>query len=599
MCLAVFLLTVAVRLLVLTRLYDGTYPIENQGDMRFYGEWAKRILAGEWSDGFAFYGLPGYAFLLAGFYKLCGISPFLVGVIQAFAEGIVAVLICSLANLIFFRPRNPNFSVGIGVLAALGYAFYLPAQAFSVILMPTCLLTLVFWTIVWWCVKPVDPPRSPWQAGGIGAAIGVMALAVATIFFVVPLVVTAIFLKSRNRIGSLMLLIAGILLGCSPAMLHNRLVAHDPVALSAHGGLNFFIGNNAASNGYLVVPPGLRSNQEQMLADSIAVAERALGAKPGEKIPRSEVSEYWASQARLYIKEHPGAWIRLLRQKLVNFWNAYQYDDLSVINAFAAEGLTTSGIRFGLVAALGLAGMAVAMVRGPSPARWVVAAILLHLASLLTVFITERYRMAAVPGLLILGAGFLSELWDEISNWNWKPVAALLATVATSAWLVSGPVPNRGASALDSYNSGIRYLTMKDSTKAARELELAWCYAPENENTNLALGNLYLMDPKPAWARAFLRRCLRINPKNTSAQNNLGFAALAENNLLEARDCFRQTLEVDPRELRAAFQLADILGKLHDRPAARQVLDDAGQFHPDDPSLHELREQLDKPNSNP
>ncbi len=51
--------------------------------MHFYNAWALRILRGEWTNHYAFYGLPGYPYLLAGIYKAFGYSPFLPGFLQA------------------------------------------------------------------------------------------------------------------------------------------------------------------------------------------------------------------------------------------------------------------------------------------------------------------------------------------------------------------------------------------------------------------------------------------------------------------------------------------------------------------------------------
>jgi hypothetical protein len=53
----------------------------------------QRILRGEWTDFRAFYGLPLYAYLLAGLYKVFGFSPFVPGFLQACLEaGTAAIL---------------------------------------------------------------------------------------------------------------------------------------------------------------------------------------------------------------------------------------------------------------------------------------------------------------------------------------------------------------------------------------------------------------------------------------------------------------------------------------------------------------------------
>ncbi|MES2568861.1 MAG: hypothetical protein V4710_02260 [Verrucomicrobiota bacterium] len=51
---------------VLIRFSHTDDLVPEGGDMQFYSDWGRRIANGQWTDGKAFYGLPGYAYLLAG-----------------------------------------------------------------------------------------------------------------------------------------------------------------------------------------------------------------------------------------------------------------------------------------------------------------------------------------------------------------------------------------------------------------------------------------------------------------------------------------------------------------------------------------------------
>src|SRR5205814_8597886 len=141
----------------------------------------------------------------------------------------------------------------------------------------------------------------------------------------------ALFLERERRrwkaLGTrLGLLLAGLAVGMSPCWIHNYFIAKDPVLLSAHSGINFWIGNNPEATGYPRFPPGLRSGQAAMLQDSIDRAEAAAG----HPLKRAAVSKYWSQQASNYIAAHFGDWLKLVARKLRNFWSAFQYDDLSV-----------------------------------------------------------------------------------------------------------------------------------------------------------------------------------------------------------------------------------------------------------------------------
>ena len=112
----------------------------------------------------------------------------------------------------------------------------------------------------------------------------------------------------RARSIAALLLFGGIGLGASPCWLHNYFVAGEPVLLSAHSGINFWIGNNPQANGYPKIPGGMRADQEGLLRDSITFAEKQVG----HPMRRYEVSAYWSGKAHQYIAENPGAFLRLV-----------------------------------------------------------------------------------------------------------------------------------------------------------------------------------------------------------------------------------------------------------------------------------------------
>ena len=321
----VFLGVFVLRLIVLVRLTESPLLLPAQGDMHFYNEWAQRIIRGEWTDERAFYGLPLYAYLLAALYMVFGYSPFIPGFVQALLEGATAAIIVRIGRGVFATrvrgtvegDRRLQFGTAIGLLAAAGWAVYLPAQSYSVILMPTVWLVFVFWWLVSEIVGRVSRPGPGWFFA-VGCAVGFSAMGIATILFLVPLVVAAVAIRWgvgdakhqdwRVRAIAVLLFLFGLFVGTSPASLHNRFVARDPVLLSAHSGVNLWIGNNPGANGYPRFPPGLRAGQQAMLKDSITGAEAAAG----RPLKRSEVSAYWSAKAKAYIRENPIAWLRLL-----------------------------------------------------------------------------------------------------------------------------------------------------------------------------------------------------------------------------------------------------------------------------------------------
>jgi tetratricopeptide (TPR) repeat protein len=621
----VFLCAFAVQLLVLVRFSQSIHFLPDSDDMKFYNDWALRIAHGELTDHRAFYGLPGYAYVLALIYVIAGkLGPFLtvtlVGVVQALMSAGIAATIYQLAVLAFAKAEDETDSLAaarphvIGVAAALAWIAFTPAQTFSSILMPTVWLVLAYYTCVRFALKTrVSSWWRPWPF--LGLFCGVIAMLVATILFAVPLLVLAIVLSvergqptraRRPKIAlAIVTLVVAIYVGAAPAWLHNYFIAREPVMLSAHSGINFWIGNNPTATGYPRMPPGIRATQEGLLKDSITLAEEAAG----KKLTRAEVSKFWSERANAYIRANRPAWLRLMWVKFENFWNAYQYDDLSIIKLLRDDGILPPGLRFGVIAALGLAGLIPAVVRFPR-ACWIAAAVLLHMAAVLTVFVTERYRLAAVPGLMILAAAGLWQLWTALLRAAWLPASAYLSVAAIATVFVSTSRQDLSLWSLDHYKAGIRATEAGDLDRAQRNLETAFAYVQDNADINFALGNLWLaksnrsIDGREkvacnARAKIFYRRALDLNPQHAGTLNNLGVLALEEKRYDLAEKFFIGSLVTEPEAAKTHYLLARARFEAGKLPEARTALDEALRLRPAQKEFLELKAKLDHPPAPP
>jgi Tfp pilus assembly protein PilF len=605
---AVFAAVFLLRLFVLARLASSPFLLPSRGDMHFYNDWAQRILQGEVSAHLAFYGLPGYAYLLALLYHLFGYNLFVPGLLQAAVDAGTAVLIYYLTLRIAsatgsFQPTQTSSSstqksrtearVTAGV-AALSWAFFVPAQAYAAILMPTIWFVFFFWFVVWRIVRSDSVPRAR-QCFWLGLIMGVVAMGVANILVLIPFVFAALLMKARSdgenrwRLGAKRgaILIGAVFIGASPCWIHNYFIARDPVFLSAHSGINFWIGNNPEANGYPRFPPGLRAGQAAMLQDSITQAEAAAG----HPLRRSKVSAYWSAQATNYIETHLGDWLKLLAVKLRNFWNAFQYDDLSIITNLREQGVILPGPYFSVVAALAIPGILLAWWLVPT-SRWITAAILLSMLSLLPVFITERYRLVAVPGLLVFAAWGLLLLWRTCAENRLTMIAAYLSLLVGSTLFVAWPQRNPSLWALDAYNSGWQALESNNLPLAEKKLAVAYAYVPGNSETVFALGNLRLAEGYPDQAAAFYHAVIRIDPQHKSALNNLGVIMLQSGRFSQAEHYFEQAVARAPRDPKAHYLLAKALLNVGAKQRAGVEIAHAIALDPNRREFLKLAEQI-------
>ena len=589
----VFAAVLLVRLFVLGRLAGSAFLLPTRGDMHFYDDWAQKVVGGKLTGHHAFYGLPGYAYLLAGLYKLCGYGPYVPELLQALLDAGTALLLYKISLALAPQPDGRRGQIA-GLMAAAAWAFCVPAQTYAAVLMPTAWFIFVFWFILWRIIKSQSAPDW-WEALLLGLLVGLTATAIATILFLIPLLFCAIGLKpaiparSHFRIVGCALVLLGIAIGTSPCWLHNYFIARDRVFLSAHSGINFWIGNNPDANGYPRFPPGLRAGQAAMLQDSIDVAESVAG----HPLKRGEVSQYWSAKARDYIADHPLAWLRLLGLKLRNFWSAFQYDDLSIITNMREQGVTFPGIYFGLLAALALPAMILTW-NTARLGRWITGAIFLQMLALLPVFTTERYRLPIVPGLAVFAAFGLVTLFSNLAAGNVRPVLSYAMLLMVSTLFVSWPQRGLSLWALDAYNSGWQALESGNLSLAERKLELARAYVPDNAETNFALGNLKLAQNDTSAASSLYLTTLHLDPRHHGAINNLGVLALENGQPEMAEQRFREALAIDGRNPKTHFLLAKTLIAKGQNGNARAEIDRALALKPDQPEFKELREQIEK-----
>jgi tetratricopeptide (TPR) repeat protein len=596
-----FLVVFILRLWSLDRLTHSPLLMPSRGDMHFYDAWAAQILHGHFIQPLAFYGLPGYAYFLAGVYKIFGENPFVPGLLQAVLDAATAVLIFSICSEIVSRRGSTSLSPTaalnlnprtIGVMAALGWAFFVPAQAYAIVLMPTAWFVFVFWLAVWRIVRTESAPLIS-ECFFLALLIGVTATAVATVLAVAPLVFAAVFLKVKREWRQLMIrvaiLILGFVIGTSPCWIHNYFIAHDPVTLSAHSGINFWIGNNPQANGYPRFPPGLRAGQAAMLQDSIDQAEVVAG----HSLKHADVSRYWSDQTRNYIRAEFGNWLKLIARKLRNFWSAFQYDDLSIITILSEQEVIFPGLHFGAIAALAIPGILFACRVFPL-SRWILSALLMSMFALLVVFITERYRLVAVPGLSIFAALGLSILWTKIVSGELASAAVYVALLLASTLFVAWPQRDPSLWALDAYNAGWQALESSNLELAEKKLAIAHAYVPDNSETLFALGNLRLAQNNPKSATIFYREVLMIDGRHKGAFNNLGVIAFDATDYDAAELWFRRAAGVDPRNAKTHFLLAKALLAKNDRGSAQSEINAAINLKAGQPEFLELKKEIDQ-----
>jgi tetratricopeptide (TPR) repeat protein len=246
-----------------------------------------------------------------------------------------------------------------------------------------------------------------------------------------------------------------------------------------------------------------------------------------------------------------------------------------------------------VVAALALPGLLLAWVRFPL-SRWVAAAILLHMISLLSVFVTERYRLVAVPGLLLFAAFGLWQLWQACALAHFREVGVYVGLLTLSTWFVSIPKHDASLWALDSYNSGLQALESGQLSLAEHKLDFAYSYVPGNAELNFALGNLRLAQGNQVEAKSYYHAALRLDPRHEGSYNNLGILALEANQPRLAASFFTKAVEQDDRDAKTWYLLAKAHRESGELTKAGIEIARAIQLDPRPPEFFLLRDDIAK-----
>lgn len=396
-------------------------------DPRVYHEWAVRMSKGDWIGTDVFEMSPGYPYFLGVLYWLFG-SGFEVSHIANAVLGSISVALIWLIGRIVFGWRE---ALVAGALAALYPMFIYTGGD---LLSENLQVTLNALMLAFLCAAMARPRW--WMFGLAGACLGLSALCRPNVLLFAPIAVLCIAATRLDGAAwrSIVLRSAALAIGTmaaiAPATLRNWHVARDPVLITAHGGMNFYIGNNPDAIGRFKIPswvPDMRFDNPKRQSD---FAKEYAESKVGRPLKPSEVSSYWSGMAWEWIRSNPGKALSLAWRKVYLLTSQNEVGDQRQMHLDAAYSwvLRLPLPGFAVLAPLTLLGL------GLTIPRWrrfltIDAFLLSQAAALIIVYTSARYRLPMMPAAMAL-AGF-SAIWlaDTARARRWVPFGA-------AAWIL-------------------------------------------------------------------------------------------------------------------------------------------------------------------
>ncbi len=566
-------------------------------DARTFLDQALAIAAGDLRGGAEpYWQAPLYIYLLA---FVCWLMPgsYFVGIrlVHALLGALSCLLVYGLARRAFGEPAA---RIAGWAAALCGTFLYFEGELLAVpleVFLDLLLLQLL--------LAAQDRGRSrDWGLAGVTA--GLAALARPNILLFVALFCVW-HLWRRRSAGALVPFAACALLVILPVTVRNWAAEPGLVLVSANGGVNFYIGNNADYERTVALRPGVE--WEEMVSEPARAGHVTAAAK----------SSWFLRKGLAWIASHPLDYLGLLARKTRDFWSGPEVKRNQDIY-YARQHSWILGLLlwdrhlsmpFGVVAPLGLLGLGLSFrIRG-DPTALLRLYVLGYTASVVLFFPAARYRMPVLPVLIVFAALAAWRLLRSLRRRSWPEAARLGVPLAALLVLcnLARAAPTDADAQLhfdlgEVYLRKGEYALSETHSRRALELDTGYNYArhnlavacyhqgrlgesgrtaratlaenPRRVDTHVLLARIHLDAGRPQQARAALVRALELDPGSGMANYEYARLLYGQGRYTASAEHFRRALASRPRDFRIHYQLGRAL---HQSGRGEAALDSYGR----------------------
>jgi len=511
--LAILGVAVVVRVVYLVQLQRSELSDFLMLDSKLYYSVARMVATGGELPAIAITFNPFYPAFLVAVFKVFGVGLLAPRVLQLTLGMVTIILVAAAAGRL--SPRGNKGQSGEGTsksvvtiaataMAVLYSSFVLYdgmilASTFEVFFLTAALLVALAWdrSLGDNNALAVGSKPVPWWGAPLvlGALCGAGAAARPNLFLLL-LAALPVWMFLRHRVldkgpktpsakwiraglkAAVVFLAAGALF-LAPTVAWNAKQTGQITPGGSHGGFNFYVGNGPGATGVFSAPPGVRGDVLTLFEDLKVQAE----TEASRLMTQEEVSRYYFKKTLDHIAAHPGEWIGIMGKKLMLFFGSAS-DDMPTTYFHRRECgvLDFLFVPFAVIAPLGICGLIVLL--GGRRHRAVMSIFLAcGVLSVVLFFVNVRFRLPAVPVLILLAAFFVDWIRREAARRRFAGIAVMGALALGVFFFVSvrpGPTISEGA-AYDVL--GIHYAESDQPDKAAEAFANAYRLDPNRVQT--------------------------------------------------------------------------------------------------------------------
>jgi 4-amino-4-deoxy-L-arabinose transferase-like glycosyltransferase len=295
----------------------GHDPLFHQpiNDASIYDQWARAIIAGQGFglEGAPYFLPPLYPYLTALLYRLDGGAIWAVTLFQALL-GVGTVLGIHRLGV---KLHGAKAGMLAGVLALL----FAPVLWYEGWQLPTSLNLFLLVVILNLLIAGLDTSRLSGRKTqlvflGLGLALGLAAVNRPQNLLLAVFILAWLGWRGKAA-GAIPFRQLGLVLGALvitilPVTIHNLKVSGEPIAVSANGGVNFYVGNHEGADGRFSFPAGFPSFIGQMQAASLQMAR----SETGQNLNWRQTSDFWFKKGWRDLAGDPGRALGLALHKV-------------------------------------------------------------------------------------------------------------------------------------------------------------------------------------------------------------------------------------------------------------------------------------------